>query len=167
MWYHVALYLFPQANYIAKGDDDMFLRVPQYLADLRTLPRRGVYWGFFDISRRMKVRYATGYSVTLARDVAEQVVSYEPIRNLVYRPHKANESDFLNMNMEHEDVMVGRAIKERRYPHLVYAREKSCRFHDVHVGLSVQPVTSRSVAIHHIKESEYAELMERFGNDTP
>ncbi|CCD11987.1 unnamed protein product [Trypanosoma congolense IL3000] len=40
-----ALNMFPSAPYLVKGDDDMFMRVPQYLADLRVMPRRGLYMG--------------------------------------------------------------------------------------------------------------------------
>ncbi|EKG08755.1 UDP-Gal or UDP-GlcNAc-dependent glycosyltransferase, putative, partial [Trypanosoma cruzi] len=46
MWFDLAPRLFPNARYIAKGDDDMFLRVPLFVAHLRLLPRRGIYMGF-------------------------------------------------------------------------------------------------------------------------
>ncbi|KAF8305408.1 hypothetical protein TcBrA4_0040330 [Trypanosoma cruzi] len=45
MWFDLAHRLFPNARYIAKGDDDMFLRVPLFVAHLRLLPRRGIYMG--------------------------------------------------------------------------------------------------------------------------
>ncbi|ORC80252.1 UDP-Gal or UDP-GlcNAc-dependent glycosyltransferase [Trypanosoma theileri] len=166
MWFHHAVQLFPNASYLAKGDDDMFLRVPQYLADLRTLPRRGLYWGLFKRSRKGIVRYVTGFCATLARDAVEQVVSCEPVRSFMYRPSFNRINDFVYFYMHHEDVMVGRVLTQIKYQHLLYAREKPCHFHDVHVGHRVNPVTSQSVVIHHLWESEYAELMERFGNDT-
>ncbi|ORC86520.1 putative UDP-Gal or UDP-GlcNAc-dependent glycosyltransferase, partial [Trypanosoma theileri] len=175
MWFHHAVQLFPNASYLTKGDDDMFLRVPQYLADLRTLPRRGLYWGLMNIARinegsengtRMYL-YAAGFIATLARDAVEQVVSYEPLKRLVFYPKNATRrSDFYSVGMDHEDMMVGRALYEKNYLGIVYAREKPCHFHDVHVGFCVRPVTSRSVAIHHVRESNYATLMARFGNDT-
>ncbi|PWU99265.1 putative UDP-Gal or UDP-GlcNAc-dependent glycosyltransferase [Trypanosoma cruzi] len=46
MWFDLAHRLFPTARYISKGDDDMFLRVPLFVAHLRLLPRRGSTWGF-------------------------------------------------------------------------------------------------------------------------
>ncbi|PWU93015.1 hypothetical protein C3747_306g23 [Trypanosoma cruzi] len=45
MWFDLAHRLFPNASYIAKGDDDIFLRVPLFVAHLRLLPRRGIYMG--------------------------------------------------------------------------------------------------------------------------
>ncbi|ORC79979.1 UDP-Gal or UDP-GlcNAc-dependent glycosyltransferase, partial [Trypanosoma theileri] len=45
LWFELALRLFPRVNYITKADDDMFLRVPQFLSDLRVIPLRGIYWG--------------------------------------------------------------------------------------------------------------------------
>ncbi|ORC80250.1 putative UDP-Gal or UDP-GlcNAc-dependent glycosyltransferase [Trypanosoma theileri] len=157
--------MFPNASYLAKGDDDMFLRVPQYLADLRTLPRHGLYWGLLDHSDSGYV-YISGFCTTLGRDVVEHVVSYEPVRNLVYNPYCITRKELFLRDMDHEDVMVAQIIYKTMHRHVVYAREKPCHFHDVHVGFRVRPVTSRSVAIHHLWESEYAEMMERFGNDT-
>ncbi|PWV10042.1 putative UDP-Gal or UDP-GlcNAc-dependent glycosyltransferase [Trypanosoma cruzi] len=46
MWFDLAHRLFPTARYIAKGDDDIFLRVPLLVAHLRLLPRRGIYMGY-------------------------------------------------------------------------------------------------------------------------
>ncbi|ORC80251.1 UDP-Gal or UDP-GlcNAc-dependent glycosyltransferase [Trypanosoma theileri] len=171
MWFHHAVQLFPNASYLAKGDDDMFLRVPQYLADLRTLPRHGLYWGLLREKRgfreggRVLFRYITGFCATLGRDVAEHVVSYEPLRRTVYRPQNADPMQFYYLTMDHEDMMVGRALYDMQYP-VVFAREQTCSFHDLHEGFQVEPLTSNSVVIHHLWESEYAEMMERFGNDT-
>ncbi|KAF8299918.1 hypothetical protein TcBrA4_0053170 [Trypanosoma cruzi] len=46
MWFDLAPRIFPNASYIAKGDDDIFLRVPLFVAHLRLLPRRGSTWVF-------------------------------------------------------------------------------------------------------------------------
>ncbi|ORC86519.1 putative UDP-Gal or UDP-GlcNAc-dependent glycosyltransferase [Trypanosoma theileri] len=171
MWFHHAVQLFPNASYLAKGDDDMFLRVPQYLADLRTLPRRGLYWGLFirqmgfRAGGRVSFRYMAGFCATLARDAVEQVVSYEPLRHIVYYPQSAHPMQFIYHNLNYEDGMVGRALSDVNYP-VVFAREQTCSFHDLHEGYHVGNLTSNSVVIHHLWESEYAELMERFGNDT-
>ncbi|EKG05936.1 UDP-Gal or UDP-GlcNAc-dependent glycosyltransferase, putative [Trypanosoma cruzi] len=162
------LRLFPRVPYIAKGDDDMFLRVPQYLADLRTLPRRKTYWGFFlRYYRRRFLKYMGGMCATLARDVAEKFVSYEPLQRLVRLPYsKEREPEFLSLNMDHEDVMVGRVLRGMRYKDVVFFSERPCRFHDVHGSLEVRNVTESSVVVHHVWESEYETLMQRFGNDT-
>ncbi|KEG06525.1 UDP-Gal or UDP-GlcNAc-dependent glycosyltransferase, partial [Trypanosoma grayi] len=78
-WFELALCLFPNVSYIAKGDDDMFLRVPQYLADLRSLPRRGVYWGSTAfINSVASFQMVVGFCMTLSRDVVQQFVSYKP-----------------------------------------------------------------------------------------
>ena len=39
-----------------------------------------------------------------------------------------------------------------------------CRYHDVHTGSNKAPITDKSVAIHHLKPSEYADLFRRFGD---
>ncbi|KEG05162.1 UDP-Gal or UDP-GlcNAc-dependent glycosyltransferase, partial [Trypanosoma grayi] len=81
-WFDMALRLFPTATYFAKADDDSFLRVPQYLLDLRTLPRRGVYWGVpVDATAQKgtvlrRFHYFSGMLYTLARDVVQQLVSF-------------------------------------------------------------------------------------------
>ncbi|EKF38069.1 UDP-Gal or UDP-GlcNAc-dependent glycosyltransferase, putative, partial [Trypanosoma cruzi marinkellei] len=167
-WFDFALRLFPTVPYIAKGDDDMFLRVPQYLVDLRTLPRHRTYWGVFIVHRPGdRFRFMNGLCATLARDVAEKFVSYKPLQRLVRLPYsKEREPGFLSLNMDHEDAMVGRALYEVRYEDVVFFSEKRCRFHDVHEGFGVRNVTESSVVVHHLWESEYELLMQRFGNDT-
>ncbi|KEG05856.1 UDP-Gal or UDP-GlcNAc-dependent glycosyltransferase, partial [Trypanosoma grayi] len=108
-WFELALRLFPNASYIAKGDDDMFLRVPQYLADLRTLPRKGLYWGpvgYYSVgSARAKLsfRFIVGFCMTLARDVVWKFVSYRPLQRLARLPYTSQrllEYQALNMNSE-------------------------------------------------------------------
>ncbi|KAF8285070.1 putative UDP-Gal or UDP-GlcNAc-dependent glycosyltransferase [Trypanosoma cruzi] len=163
-----ALRLFPTVPYIAKGDDDMFLRVPQYLADLRTLPRRKTYWGvLYQKGGLFPMDFILGFAMTLARDVAEKFVSYEPLQRLVRLPYsKEREPEFLSLSMDHEDVMVGRVLHEMRYKDVVFFSERPCRFHDVHGGLGARNATESSVVVHHVWESEYETLMQRFGNDT-
>ncbi|KEG15190.1 putative UDP-Gal or UDP-GlcNAc-dependent glycosyltransferase [Trypanosoma grayi] len=172
MWFDLAYRMFPNVSYIAKGDDDMFIRVPQYLADLRSLPRHGLYWGFFVRSTvqrgetKFRFRYAAGTCMTLARDVVHQFVSYKPLQRLVHLPYsREREAEFFSLNMNHEDMMVGRVLAETRYPNLVVALEGWCRFHNVHVGIPIRPVTQYSVVVHHLWESEYSMFMRRFGKD--
>ncbi|ORC84779.1 putative UDP-Gal or UDP-GlcNAc-dependent glycosyltransferase, partial [Trypanosoma theileri] len=45
LWFEMALRLFPSVKYISKGDDDMFLRVPQFLTDLISMNDKIIYWG--------------------------------------------------------------------------------------------------------------------------
>ncbi|EKF27529.1 UDP-Gal or UDP-GlcNAc-dependent glycosyltransferase, putative, partial [Trypanosoma cruzi marinkellei] len=77
MWFDLALRLFPTARYIAKGDDDMFLRVPLFVAILQLLPRRGIYMGAhagrgFQVNESVVgVSFMIGWCYTLSRDVAE------------------------------------------------------------------------------------------------
>ncbi|PWV01722.1 putative UDP-Gal or UDP-GlcNAc-dependent glycosyltransferase [Trypanosoma cruzi] len=82
MWFDLAHRLFLTASYIAKGDDDMFLRVPLFVAHLRLLPRRGIYMGLHVGSTQYKKMglpgntFMIGWCYTLSRDVAEALVSY-------------------------------------------------------------------------------------------
>ncbi|ORC92169.1 putative UDP-Gal or UDP-GlcNAc-dependent glycosyltransferase [Trypanosoma theileri] len=173
VWFELSLYIFPHVYYIAKGDDDMFMRVPQFLADLYTLPRRGLYWGSFVRweSPRKKVKdkiyYAAGSCMILARDVVEEFVSYKPLQEIVHLPYQPEHvKKFLSLNMNHEDMMVGRVLRDARYNSLVVARDKQCRFHNLHSGIPVRAVTKNSLIVHHLLESDYGMLMKRFGNDT-
>ncbi|RNF19341.1 UDP-Gal or UDP-GlcNAc-dependent glycosyltransferase [Trypanosoma conorhini] len=166
-WYDFALRQFPTVPYLAKGDDDMFLRVPQFLADLRTLPLRGIYWGLLGIYKPgVRFRFSAGICVTLSRDVAQQFVSYKPLQRLVRLPYSSErEPEFISLNLNHEDAMVGRVLHEVHYKGLLFVKEKSCRFHDVHRGFQVRRVSRLSVVVHHLWESEYEVLMRRFGKD--
>ncbi|ORC84785.1 UDP-Gal or UDP-GlcNAc-dependent glycosyltransferase [Trypanosoma theileri] len=164
LWLELALRLFPNTSYITKADDDMFLRVPQFLVDLRTLPRHGIYWGNLVWSNYPKrFVFIVGFCMTVSRDVAEQVVSYKPLQDLVRLPYsKEREAEFLSLNMDHEDVLVGRVLYELQYTRLLYVSERKCRFHDIVYGPHYFPLSGKSVLIHHIKEHEYAWLMWRF-----
>ncbi|KEG05857.1 putative UDP-Gal or UDP-GlcNAc-dependent glycosyltransferase [Trypanosoma grayi] len=146
----------------------MFLRVPQYLADLRSLPRRGLYWGPLGRwGEGANFNFIVGFCMTLSRDVVQQFVSYKPLQRLVRLPYsKAREADFLSLNMEHEDVMVGRALHEVKYPELTLVRESRCSFHDLRYGCRRRSLSDTSVVIHHIKSRDYMKLMRRFSNGT-
>ncbi|KEG06097.1 UDP-Gal or UDP-GlcNAc-dependent glycosyltransferase [Trypanosoma grayi] len=173
LWFDMALRLFPTATYFAKGDDDTFLRVPQYLADLRSLPRRGVYWGvpFAEVLHKGKVthrfQYFAGMFYTLSRDVVQQLVLFEPVRRLVRLPYsKEREKDYRLYNMQHEDVMIGRVIHEQQYAHLVLVKEQRCRFHMLDLKDPNGVPRNSSLVIHGGTDAEFLSLMYVFGNDT-
>ncbi|KEG09207.1 UDP-Gal or UDP-GlcNAc-dependent glycosyltransferase [Trypanosoma grayi] len=169
LWFELALRLFPRARYVAKGDDDMFLRVPQYLADLRSLPRRGLYWGTVERYYKPVIfSYAYGSCYTLARDVAAQLVSFEPLQRLVCLPYnEEHDEEFMSLMMHAEDAMVGLSLFMSGYnSSLTFATEDRCSFHDVHEGAVVEPVRSSSVMIHHVNENDYKKLMKRFKYDS-
>ncbi|EKF38222.1 UDP-Gal or UDP-GlcNAc-dependent glycosyltransferase, putative, partial [Trypanosoma cruzi marinkellei] len=174
MWFDLALRLFPTARYIAKGDDDMFLRVPLFVALLRLLPRRGIYMGVYAGSslwvkgRSIHVFFMIGWCYTLSRDVAEALVSYKPLRRLAYLPYsKEREEEFFSIHMQHEDVMVGRVlVNELNYNPMIYVEVPGCHFHDARNGTGHSQVVPTSMCVHHVREEDYAALMARFGNDT-
>ncbi|ORC86776.1 UDP-Gal or UDP-GlcNAc-dependent glycosyltransferase [Trypanosoma theileri] len=171
-WYELALRVFPNVNYISKGDDDMFMRVPQFLSDLRLLPRRGTYMGgYYGVWRGKRanppnVYFMIGYCMTLARDVALQLVSFKPIQRLVHLPYsKEREPEFKAFNMEHEDIMVGRVLlHEINYEPLRLVKVDYCRFFNIRNKSGHYLVTSNSIVIHHLEASDYSDLMRRFGN---
>ncbi|ORC84787.1 UDP-Gal or UDP-GlcNAc-dependent glycosyltransferase, partial [Trypanosoma theileri] len=167
-WFELALRLFPNTTYISKGDDDMFLRVPQFLADLRTLPRYGIYWGrIWSGVGPVQYEFMLGSCMTLSRDVVQQVVWCEALRRLVYLPFSEDRKrDYDGFSMFHEDMMVGHVLHLSKYKGLVYVIEKVCRFHNLHGSPTKRRVGKKSVMVHHIKEKEYMKLMHRFGNDT-
>ncbi|RNC33697.1 UDP-Gal or UDP-GlcNAc-dependent glycosyltransferase [Trypanosoma cruzi] len=174
MWFDLAHRLFPNASYIAKGDDDMFLRVPLFVDHLRLLPRRGIYMGVHaGSSLRVKERFIhvlfmIGWCYTLSRDVAEALVSYEPLRRLAYLPYsKEREEEFFSIHMQHEDVMVGRVlVNELKYQPMLYVKVLDCHFHDARNETGHSQVVPTSMCVHHVREDDYAALMARFGNDT-
>ncbi|KEG05788.1 putative UDP-Gal or UDP-GlcNAc-dependent glycosyltransferase [Trypanosoma grayi] len=168
-WFELAFRLFPNASYIAKGDDDMFLRVPQYLADLRSLPRRGLYWGIVAMEPYpVEFWYAFGACYTLARDAVEQLVSFLPLVRLVSVPYTSEwDAEYHSLMMQAEDAMVGLALEKMGYRgRLIFVSEGRCAFHDVHNGPRLEPVRPSSVMIHHVREGDYNQLMERFGGGT-
>ncbi|KEG07536.1 UDP-Gal or UDP-GlcNAc-dependent glycosyltransferase [Trypanosoma grayi] len=172
LWFEMALRLLPRVSYIAKGDDDIFLRVPQFLADLQALPRQGVYWGLFTVWNfkrnrvHLKIRFAAGMCYTLSRDVAEQLLSYEPLYRLMQLSYsQEREEEFISLSVQHEDVMVGRVLLMKlQYQPLVSVEAASCSFHEARGRRKRSLVTWRSVAVHHVHEGDYAQLMARFTN---
>ncbi|ORC84786.1 UDP-Gal or UDP-GlcNAc-dependent glycosyltransferase [Trypanosoma theileri] len=174
VWLELALRLFPNTSYIAKGDDDMFLRVPQFLADLRVLPKNGVYWGAMYEPKRwvgktaIKFRFALGWCYTMSRDVVQQIISYRPLMRLVYLPYsEERDAEFLSRGYRGEDSMIGLVLFTLGYyPKILFVREGKCSFHDLHGGVRPFSVNPSSVVIHHVEEKEYMMLMKRFLNNT-
>ncbi|ORC86756.1 UDP-Gal or UDP-GlcNAc-dependent glycosyltransferase [Trypanosoma theileri] len=160
-WFELALRVFPNVNYIAKGDDDMFLRVPQFLADLRTVPRRGIYWGRLGThDNPVRFFFVVGFCATLSRDIVEHFVSYKPLQRLVYTPYtKGKETLFFSLFMQNEDMMVGFVLRKVLHHNITFVREKRCRFHDFRSGRHKWRVTKNSVMVHHITEEDYDRLM--------
>ncbi|EKF28836.1 UDP-Gal or UDP-GlcNAc-dependent glycosyltransferase, putative, partial [Trypanosoma cruzi marinkellei] len=174
MWFDLALRLFPTARYITKGDDDIFLRVPLFVAHLRLLPRRGVYMGVHmtsgpDMQRGLPgYGYMVGWCYTMSRDVAEALVSCKPLRRLAYLPYSEERyEEFALFNFFHEDNMVGFVLEGvLNYKPMVYVKVLDCHFHDARNGTGHSQVVPTSMCIHHVREEDYAALMARFGNDT-
>ncbi|KEG07875.1 UDP-Gal or UDP-GlcNAc-dependent glycosyltransferase [Trypanosoma grayi] len=166
LWFDMALRLFPTATYFAKGDDDTFLRVPQYLADLRTLPREGVYWGnLCKWHKPFTFHFVMGFCMTLSKNVAERFVSYEPLQRLLRLPYSDDvKMLFSSLNMDHEDVMVGHVLHVLLYKGLVYVGESNCRFHDSSRGFSKRYPMSSLVAVQHVKPRDYVRWMKRFAS---
>ncbi|KAF8307975.1 putative UDP-Gal or UDP-GlcNAc-dependent glycosyltransferase [Trypanosoma cruzi] len=174
MWFDLAPRIFPNASYIAKGDDDIFLRVPLFVAHLRLLPRRGIYMGVhsgnsFSVKKRfIHVAYMAGYCYTLSRDVAEALVSFKPLRRLAYLPYsKERDDEFALLRFHNEDAMVAWVLEnELKYNPMVYVKVLPCHFHDARNGTGHSQVVPTSMCVHHLQEDDYAALMARFGNDT-
>ncbi|KAF8304811.1 putative UDP-Gal or UDP-GlcNAc-dependent glycosyltransferase [Trypanosoma cruzi] len=174
MWFDLAHRLFSTARYITKGDDDMFLRVPLFVAHLRLLPRRGVYMGVHmssgpDLKRGLPgYSFMVGWCYTLSRDVAEALVSFKPLRRLAYLPYSEDRYDeFALLQFYHEDNMVGYVLEKAvNYKPLVYVKVLPCHFHDARNSTGHSQVVPTSMCVHHVREDDYAALMARFGKDT-
>ncbi|KAG8344273.1 putative phosphoglycan beta 1,3 galactosyltransferase [Trypanosoma vivax] len=170
MWLQLAVRLFSGVPYIAKGDDDMFMRVPQYLADLRSLPRRGLYWGTIgSLSYKgAMVQYAYGWCYTLSVDVVRAFLAYEPLRRAVFFPYsEKNKAVFEQFYMGAEDVMVGLVLnKAGYYPNMYFVQETECSFYDLRVGYLTRPLRNSAVVVHHVGEEDYRVAMDKFENVT-
>ncbi|EKG03060.1 UDP-Gal or UDP-GlcNAc-dependent glycosyltransferase, putative [Trypanosoma cruzi] len=174
MWFDLALRLFPTARYIAKGDDDIFLRVPLFVAILRLLPRRGIYMGnhigttHFVHKGLPGSAFMMGWCYTLSRDVAEALASYKPLRRLAYLPYSEElDDEFSLLRFQHEDVMVAWVLERViKYQPMVYVKVLGCHIHDARNVTGHSQVVPTSMCVHHLAEDDYAALMARFGNDT-
>ncbi|PBJ81440.1 UDP-Gal or UDP-GlcNAc-dependent glycosyltransferase [Trypanosoma cruzi cruzi] len=174
MWFDLVPRIFPTARYIAKGDDDMFLRVPLFVAHLRLLPRRGIYMGYhIGTTQFWKMglpgnTFMAGWCYTFSRDVAEALVSFKPLRRLAYLPYsKERDDEFALLRFHNEDAMVAWVLEnEVKYKPMVYVKVLPCHFHDARNGTGHSQVVPTSMCVHHVREDDYAALMARFGNDT-
>ncbi|RNC35601.1 putative UDP-Gal or UDP-GlcNAc-dependent glycosyltransferase [Trypanosoma cruzi] len=173
MWFDLALRLFTTARYIAKGDDDIFLRVPLFVDYLRLLPHRGIYMGVhggsavLENNRSIDVFFMIGWCYTLSRDVAEALVSYEPLQRLAHARNATAVAEEFKMFYTNEDVMVGRVlVNELNYQPMVYVKVLPCHFHDARNETGHSQVVPTSMCVHHVREDDYAALMARLGNET-
>jgi hypothetical protein len=195
LWYRAALDLFPQALYIMKCDDDVFLRVPQYVHDLNALHStivasgssgmlywgKVMKWGAVKGDPSSKFYFVGGMSITMSRGLAQRITEHAPIQEHALQPFPTAPLALVGGGSappSSPDLAVAKMYKEHNMDHedvmigrIVYNLKlnvtmvKDCRYHDVHKGANVQAITPRSVAIHHLNEDEYVQLFKRFGED--
>nr|CCC89243.1 unnamed protein product [Trypanosoma congolense IL3000] len=169
LWFQFALHMFPSAPYLVKGDDDMFMRVPQYLADLRVMPQQGLYMGrmikplnLFWKSR--DIVFAAGSCYTLSKDVAQALVSYKPLAALVSKSYSIWRTiQYKTMSADNEDRMVGRVLQEKlKLEGLITVDMGSCKFEDFGGRGQFPAVTPKWVVVHHVREEDYRRLWKWF-----
>ncbi|GET87174.1 phosphoglycan beta 1,3 galactosyltransferase 1 [Leishmania tarentolae] len=195
LWLMYAYCNFPEVPFIMKGDDDTYIKVPQYLSDIRYL-RRGrktreppphdmdrehttavneqlaipteecLYWGSM---RRWngELYFGAGMLFLLHRRLVQTVVELRTGFNndvlyLAASDYSAAyaHSYYANM-MDHEDVMLGKLLRERRFRadelcpfrRHWYVWEDLHRFHDLHSG-RVHNVTWASVTLHRCRPAD-------------
>ncbi|CCD15396.1 unnamed protein product [Trypanosoma congolense IL3000] len=171
LWLQFALHMFPNASYIVKGDDDMFMHVPQYLADLRVMPRRGLYMGrMYRVNllwKSLELVYATGACYTLSKDAAQAIVSYKPLAALLRKPYSIwHMMQYKMMSVDDEDVMVGRVLARKiRFKGLIVVNVGRCRLHGSGKTGLFPAVTQKSVVVYHIREEDYQRLWEWFDDN--
>ncbi|CCD16618.1 unnamed protein product [Trypanosoma congolense IL3000] len=168
LWFQFALHMFPNAPYLVKGDDDMFMRVPQYLADLRVMPRQGLYMGL--IYRPLfpwkphHFVFATGVCFVLSKDAAQAFVSYKPLAALLSKPYSIwRIMQYFSVSARHEDVMVGHVlIRKIKFKGLITVNVGRCRLHGPGSNGLFPVVTPKSVVVFHIQEEDYQRLWKWF-----
>ncbi|KAG8349088.1 putative UDP-Gal or UDP-GlcNAc-dependent glycosyltransferase [Trypanosoma vivax] len=168
LWFDMAFRILPKVSYISKGDDDAFYHAPQYVVDMRTLPRQRIYWAFhWRINPKDPFNFGRGLLYTLSRDVAQKFITYEPIRRLVHVPFTIDrKQEFTSLIMEYEDAMVGRAISRLKIDDLIYVNESCCRFIILNGGECKAPQNNDFVVVHGVEGQGYKDLMERFSHYT-
>ncbi|CCD11769.1 unnamed protein product [Trypanosoma congolense IL3000] len=168
MWLDLALTLFDNVTFIAKGDDDMYLRVPQQLANIRALPTRNLYYGYNMPGRYpFQFRYSDGSIFTLSRDLVQRIVAYPPLRRLATQTYDPGYlKHYMLLFMDHEDMMVGHTVF-RVARNVTYATVRRCHFHNVYGRTDLSPLTLNSIMLHNIKERHYVELMRHFREIPP
>ncbi|TPP46332.1 hypothetical protein CGC21_5155 [Leishmania donovani] len=195
LWLMYAYCTFPEVPFIMKGDDDTYIKVPQYLSDIRYLWRgrktrvppphdvdtehgtvenaqltksteECVYWGSM---RRWngEVYFSAGMLLLLHRRLVQTVVEVRTeFNNDVLYLAAADYSaayahSYYASMMDHEDVMLGKLLMERRFRadrlcpfrRHWYVWEDLQRFHDLHRG-RVRNVTWASVALHRCRPAD-------------
>lgn len=178
MWYRMGAYY--NCSYILKGDDDMYWNIPQYLHDIQQLPTTMTMWGKgmhygCRVGKKPKaggnhcVYFIVGMVLTISRDV---VMGFTHLRDFLPLADRAladdseenmlaSEEEYSSWTYEHEDVMVGRLVRETEMNVTMY---DDFRFHDCGVGLLVRPVSKWSIAMHRC--TNWNELRSRFTEES-
>lgn len=158
LWYRMAA--FSNCSYVLKADDDMYWHVPQWLRDLHLfIPRTQVLWGkgmHYGCRKRSKqcTYFIVGMVLTMSRDVALAITHVAPFLELADKVEEDDSEEHLklmqpaleNWTYNHEDVMVGRLVRESNYPNVVMYDDY--RFHDCHVGFLAKKPNRWSLVMH-------------------
>lgn len=174
IWYRMGAYY--NCSYILKGDDDMYWNVPQYLHDIQQLPKTNMMWGkgmHYGCRKKSEhcVYFVVGMVLTMSRDVAmaiTHVKEFVPWADAVENDDRedslmAIRSDLQAWTFDHEDVLVGRLLRESGINVTVY---DDFRFHDCGVGFLIKPVNKWSVVMHRCSQDEWPSYRRRFREDT-
>eukprot|EP00759_Apiculatamorpha_spiralis_P016841 PhF_6_TR2311/c0_g1_i1/m.4071 len=168
-WYQYAASVYKNSRFIMKGDDDVFIRVSAYEAVLLSIPstwQRVYYgkvmkWGAVK-GGKIDFPFVGGMGITLSQDLIQWIAQHPIPRKGKDHPFVDNRTYYKQRNMDHEDVMVGRWFYDAGMKVKVI---KDCRYHDVHSGANIKPITDSSMFIHHVTVDEYDKLMQRFRDD--
>jgi hypothetical protein len=171
LWYRMAAYY--NCSYVLKGDDDMYWNVPQYVHDIAQLPRTRMMWGkgmHYGCRKKSShcVYFVVGMVLTMSRDVAMAITHVQPIMSLADRIEDDDREESLlalqneaqAVTFDHEDVLVGRLLRDSGYNITVY---DDFRFHDCDVGFLVKPVGKWSLVMHRC--NNWDDLRKRFRDD--
>jgi phosphoglycan beta-1,3-galactosyltransferase len=143
LWLEYAYHAFPDVPYIMKSDDDTYLKVPQFLRNIRHI-RSGfkdafpevapavrdapgitekepcIYWGSKYSSRKWgRLRYHTGSGYMLHRRLVQVFVGGNDARTLkqlqlTLTPYDmAEKRTYTNLVMDVEDAFVGSNMREK------------------------------------------------------
>ncbi|CCD14581.1 unnamed protein product [Trypanosoma congolense IL3000] len=146
----------------------MFMHVPQYLTDLRVMPRQGLYMGLiyspFFFWTVDAIVFATGACFTLSKDAAQALVSYKPLAALLSQLYSIwRIMQYLSVSAHHEDVKVGHVlIRKIKFKGLTTVNVGKCKLHGPGTDGLFTVVTPKSVVVFHIREEDYQRLWKWF-----
>lgn len=114
-----AYHAFPSTPFIAKGDDDSYVYVPEYMRMLKQLPRESTIYSIIryvpNPSATHPARSMIGCGYTVSRDIAKDTLTEPRVAALLPLPFSDSSVGYSEVYFHWEDIIVGAAMHRRYY----------------------------------------------------